>query len=319
MNPNKILPKILGHPVFREKPPVLLDIGASGKVHEAWRPIARQSICLAFDPDDRKMGYIEKEQSDYRKLLVYPAIVTESTQGNAEFHLTRSPYCSSLLLPDTEKLGQWAFQGLFDLEKSIELPATTLEKALSETGLDYIDWYKSDAQGVDLRLFASLPASIRHRISLCEFEPGIQSFYRGEDKLGDLLAFMENEPFWMSDLHVCGTQRIHKDSLSAKPFQSVPRLNRMVRSSPGWANTIWLHEEECLDVRGSLMLLITAILQKQYGVVHRLLAGLADSLKDFGYDETRNWLEASIRWRQKTYLPVAALKKIAARIEEWGR
>ncbi len=61
--------------------------------------------------------------------------------------------------------------------------------------MDYIDGYKTDSQGTDLRIFNSLPKEIINKILLAEFEPGIIDAYQGEDKLHHLLAHMEKEPF----------------------------------------------------------------------------------------------------------------------------
>ena len=39
--------------------------------------------------------------------------------------------------------------------------------------LDYIDWYKSDSQGTDLRIFDTLLDVVKDRVLAVDFEPGI--------------------------------------------------------------------------------------------------------------------------------------------------
>ena len=90
------------------------------------------------------------------------------------------------------------------------MPNTTLNKTLEELSISKIDWFKTDTQGTDLRLFKSLPKDIQNKIIIAEFEPGIIDAYKGEDKLHHLLSFMDTMPFWAMTLAVKGTQRISK-------------------------------------------------------------------------------------------------------------
>ena len=41
------------HPEIQKKIPVLIDIGASGTIHEKWETLAKYSVCIAFDADSR--------------------------------------------------------------------------------------------------------------------------------------------------------------------------------------------------------------------------------------------------------------------------
>ena len=75
---------------------MLVDIGASEQIHSKWKPIAKYSICLAFDADARDFQFIEKEQSRFKKLYVYNCIAFDKDQSKADFFLTSSPYCSSV-------------------------------------------------------------------------------------------------------------------------------------------------------------------------------------------------------------------------------
>ena len=56
----KIIDKIMRSEYFRDQPPVLLDIGASGGIHSKWKYIAKYAYCLAFDADDREFHVTEQ-------------------------------------------------------------------------------------------------------------------------------------------------------------------------------------------------------------------------------------------------------------------
>lgn len=99
-----IIERVLNQPELKENPPVLLDIGASGNLHKKWQEIAKHSICIAFDADDRDMEHTIIASEEYYKLYVFNSIVMEKSEGKADFYLTRFPPCSSLLKPDLEKL-----------------------------------------------------------------------------------------------------------------------------------------------------------------------------------------------------------------------
>ena len=212
----KIIQDILLSDYFNNKPPVLIDIGASGEINAKWKPIASYSACIAFDADDRDFRIEEDMNKGYKKLITVNRIVTADPVNNQTFYLTSSPYCSSLLEPDENKLSPWLFKNLFQVEKITTLPSITIQEALKQAGLSYIDWFKSDTQGTDLRLFKNLPGEIVNGILAAEFEPGIMDAYKGEDKLHMIMQEMDQDDFWLSTMEVKGTQRLNPGYFNKK-------------------------------------------------------------------------------------------------------
>jgi hypothetical protein len=235
---NNLVQKIAQHPDIVAQPPVLIDIGASGELNPQWQLIAPFSIGIAFDADSREFGYIEGANSRFKKLYIVNKIVTDTEGGQtADFYLTQSPYCSSLLPPDTDSLAQYHFSEAFSFEKKLELPVIALQKALDDVGIRRIDWFKSDCQGIDLRLFRSLRAAIREKIVVVEFEPGFIDAYKGEDKMSDTLAFMESQHFTLTKFVVKGPMQV-----KAPTFRQIFSSNfsqklakNVARGVPGWA------------------------------------------------------------------------------------
>jgi len=62
-----LIDKVLTRKEFEDKPPVLLDIGASGTIHKKWKRIAKYSICIAFDADTRDFNPEPEIAKKYRK------------------------------------------------------------------------------------------------------------------------------------------------------------------------------------------------------------------------------------------------------------
>lgn len=167
-----------------------------------------------------------------------------------------------------EQLEDWAFADKFTVEKTATKPATTLKRVLKEVGVTTIDWFKSDSQGLDLRLFASLPNEIRSGLTVAEFEPGFIDAYKGEDKIHDLLGYMESQPFWLADIVIKGPRRI--SSASLRSVTSSPFMRKLVelsmKPSPGWAELTYLRIiKEKLTVRQLLFSWVAARILGQHG------------------------------------------------------
>ena len=265
-----LLEQILQDPELEAAPPVLIDIGASTHLPEPWRRIAGHSICLAFDPDSRQTGYLEKASSDYRKLLVYPAIVHAEIDGEVDFYLTEHPECSSTLAPDPEKLKIWHFAPFFQVREKVRLRAVTLKTALAETGLSYVDAYKSDTQGTDLRLFRSLPPELAERIFSLEFEPGLMDSYQGEDKLWALLAELDQHPtFVMSRFLVHGSQLLPRRLSAGFAAWQRRLIPTAFSETPGWAEIRYLNRlagAREYSRRDFLLGWVFAMVENEYGL-----------------------------------------------------
>jgi FkbM family methyltransferase len=237
----ELVERILSGPELTAEPPVLIEVGASGGTNAKWRALAPYSICIAFDPDTRAMQAVHAETSGYRRLHIVPAAAAADDVTEAEFHLTRSPYCSSRLRPDAAALGDWSFARLFDVERTVRVPCVGLQKALQDAGVSRVDWFKSDSQGTDLRLFQSLGERLCLRTLAVEFEPGIINAYEGEDKLSTVLAAMDRPEFWLCDLDIRGTLRMSPEEAGRLEDGRTGLLSTVLRSSPGWGEMTYLN------------------------------------------------------------------------------
>ena len=124
-----ILEKVFQHPVLLAKPPVLIDVGASGGLPLEWRLIAPYSICVAFDADTRDFCVSESENKGYKKLYLINRILASHLADEVNFYLTKSPHCSSSLNPDDNALKAWAFCRLFDVERVVTMSALEIGRA----------------------------------------------------------------------------------------------------------------------------------------------------------------------------------------------
>jgi len=241
MNTSSLIDHILTSPEVAARPPVLVDVGASGGIHAPWRPIARHSICIGFDPDDRDFSTAGGNRG-FRECHVVRAIVADRDAPEHPVFLTKSPYCSSTLRPKADVLAHYAHAGLFEVVGTATVPCTRLGTVLARHGLDRIDWLKTDSQGLDRRVFESLEPEQRRRTLLVELEPGIMNGYEGEDKLEDVLVAFATTDFWCASLVAKGAVRGSAEVLAKYLGAGVlPSLPVTEKTGAGWAEIEYMN------------------------------------------------------------------------------
>ncbi len=192
--------------------PILIDVGASGNPPEIWEDIKHNSRYVGFDPDPRdipdcsSLGYWKSD-------IIDKAVISENDRL-VDIFLTKSPYCSSTLSPDLNYLEHYAWHNLFIIQEKTAISAITLSELISNIGLDRIDWFKTDSQGIDLRLFLSIPEVIRDKILAVDIEPGLMPAYIGEDYFTSAHESLISQGFWLSDIKIGSCPRIHQHSIN---------------------------------------------------------------------------------------------------------
>ncbi len=265
----KIIDTIFSRAELKKQPPVLIDIGASENLHPIWGKIAKYSWCIAFDADRRDFQFVEDEEGKFKKLFIFNCIVSNQDSDTAQFFLTKSPYCSSMLEPDAEKLKPFVFSDLFDIDKKETLKTKSLSFVLKELNISRVDWFKSDSQGIDLRLFKSLDINIQERVITAEFEPGIISAYKSEDKLFQILEYFHSKNFWLSDINIKGIPRIPhnvlKEYFSSNLFYKLAKES--IRKAPGWGEMIFFNtfeDKDLFTIREYMLGWVFATLEKEH-------------------------------------------------------
>lgn len=260
--------ELLQREEFVHKPPVLLDIGAAGSLPESWKEIDPYSICVAFDGDERDFEYIEKKRKFYKKLIVVNKVVSIDG-GEIDFYLTRSPHCSSTLKTDTATLSNYAFAELFLIDQTIKVQSVKLSAVLTENNIAYVDWFKTDTQGTDLRIIQTLDESIVNTVLVYDLEPGIIDAYEGEDKLFDVLAFFNQKKFFVLDAVIKGSYRVNMSLLKKKlPDHIANNISQFLPSTPDWCEVSFFNSftTDNLTIREYLLGWIFATTRKQYGL-----------------------------------------------------
>ncbi len=266
-----LITSILDLEEFSREPLVLADIGASQLIHEKWsQDLLSHSILILCDADERDFDY--EIPGAIRTIKLRDIIAPKD--GTIDFYLTKSPYCSSVLEPYQEELENWSFSGLFAVEKKTTLRGRSLRQVLSENGITYIDWYKSDIQGLDVSVFASLSEELQARVLYTEFEPGLLKAYKGEDFADTAIRYMREHGFWLENMIVNGPERVNLNTLQRYQIDIKNyEYNRSpLKHSPGWLNLSFLREVHSgISEREAAALFLFAILEDQYGFCFEIL------------------------------------------------
>ncbi len=258
---------------LKEKPPVLVDVGASGEIHNIWKSFAKHSICIAFDADDREFSVSEDiHNSGFNKLYKFNCIVSHKDDEKLDFFLTKSPFCSSTLEPNPDVYSQYVYKDNFHVVQKSSINNISISKALKQLNIDRIDWLKLDSQGIDLSIFKSLDNEIQENILTVDFEPGLLENYKGEDTVNATLEYMNSKKsFWLSSFDVRGIPRgqshLYGNLFSINLFNKISKIT--LKKTPKWVemrylNSLITESESTYSKRDYLLACLFALLNKEY-------------------------------------------------------
>ncbi len=300
MSLDSIIKKIASSEVIRSNPPVLIDIGASGKLNSIWATIAPFSICIAFDADKREFDYIEKSDSVFKKQYVFNKIVVASSDKPKQpFYLTQNPYCSSLLKPDAVSLKNFHFANLFEIKETVEIDVIELKDVLAKLNIASIDWFKTDTQGTDLRLYRSLSDSIQNKMLVLEFEPGFMDAYVGEDKIVDVMNYMEKKPFFLTNFTIKGALRMPKDAFEKIYSSNLERkiASHTLKKAPGWSEMIYMNslQSDQFSPREFMLAWLFATLQDHHDIAFAYAKNATERFSDGMFKELQTFSEKKLK------------------------
>ena len=180
----------------REITLILADIGASGEPWEGFESLMPVSDVLRFDPDLRAIQSVSTH--DGRRCVTINKAVVDDPRTSVDFFLTKSPFCSSTLAPDFERIRDYSYEDLFTVVGVSSLPAVTLEDAARLAGFPRIDWLKIDTQGTEFRILKSLPPALLNLLLVCDVEASLYAHYIGSDTLPEIHNLLRHEEFWVA-------------------------------------------------------------------------------------------------------------------------
>jgi FkbM family methyltransferase len=171
----------------------LVDVGSAGGVEPRWRPIARLTHYVGFEPDARSHAETEVESGRFASYRLIPAAVW-SHDGQLLIHLCRKPRCSSHFPPRADFVGRFPSPERLDVVDRIEVAA----KRLDTLGIAQADFVKMDIQGGELAALGGAERLLSSVLGL-ELEAEFVPIYQGQPLFGEVTEFVSRQGFEFID------------------------------------------------------------------------------------------------------------------------
>jgi FkbM family methyltransferase len=168
----------------------ILDIGARGDLHPRWNRIADRLHVTAFDAD--RNAPIEKAAVQRFEVLEGALWKEEAV---LDLHLTRSPGCSSIYLPNQEFLRRFDNPGRFDVLETRQVKA----KPLDSFGIRP-HFIKLDTQGSELGILEGATRCLDSVIGI-EIETELAPMYKDAPLFPEVDVFLRDHGFELHDLN----------------------------------------------------------------------------------------------------------------------
>ena len=117
-----------------------------------WTIFDKYDSVYVFEPDPEMFSELKKRFNQFEWVTLVNAACSEK-KGKAQFFITPNRVSSSLSVVSTSTHDENHPQRDF---KEIEVDTINLSEYLTEEGVEYIDYYLSDAQGSDLNILKTL-------------------------------------------------------------------------------------------------------------------------------------------------------------------
>jgi len=171
-----------------------VDIGAAGGVPSEITPISGITDVLYFEPDGLEFERISRSgrEAGFGRMVGVQNILADSS-GPRTLNVTRSGVNSSLLTPNKRFCDRYGLRG-FDILKSVEFEAVTLDDCIAGAGAFVPDIIKIDCQGADLSIL-----EVSHKAlddAVCVFsEMIVAGMYDGQNSIADIHRLLEDKGF----------------------------------------------------------------------------------------------------------------------------
>jgi FkbM family methyltransferase len=179
---------------FHETGLTFVDIGGRRSVVRELRMLAPFAHYVTCEPDTDEAAHLAADNRDgWKRFTVVPSAIAP-VSGTASLYQTRKPGMSSLLVPDSMVVRQFARAGRFEVVGCTQVPTIPLDGAAVRYGFTDACFLKLDTQGTELDILRSgetLLSSVRG----VEVEASFRAFYRGQPLFADVDAFLREHGF----------------------------------------------------------------------------------------------------------------------------
>jgi FkbM family methyltransferase len=202
----------------------LVDVGARGGIDSRWRPFYDKLEVMAFEPDPKECASLNAKSFPY-SIQFLPVALGAVDGEQATLRLCRQPGCSSLLQPNMELCGQFAYGAAMEVVGEHPIVLNRLDTVCKDFAADVM---KVDTQGTELDVLRGA-GSLLDALIAVEIEVEFVPQYQRQALFADVDAFMRQQGFMLrgmrrtcwraqaNQVHPFGGQIIHGDVLYLRP------------------------------------------------------------------------------------------------------
>jgi FkbM family methyltransferase len=191
---------------YQKAPLTLLDVGARGGAHVRWKQCNKHLQVIGFEPDQWAFQALENQSTDKSRYR-YLNVALSNVPGEQDFFNTRNPGVSSLLKPNAEFLAQFPDAARWDVLSTSKVTVTSLDQALKQSNVEYVDFIKLDTQGTELSILEGGSETLEESVFGVEVEVEFAELYEGQPLFSDVDPHLRKLGFSLFDLRTIDWKR----------------------------------------------------------------------------------------------------------------
>ena len=196
----KFTKHMVGNGAFKEKPLVVVDVGARGGFARHWSIFADQINCIGFEPDAEECELINNSPSAIKR-RVYP-VALHKTKGIFPFYITKLPNSSGFYAPDESVVKRFPISEPLTVEAVKELNTVDFDSFAREMNIEYVDFVKLDTEGSELDILEGAIKTLRKSVLGISCEALFSPWHRGQRVFADLDSFLRSQGFELYDMPI---------------------------------------------------------------------------------------------------------------------
>jgi FkbM family methyltransferase len=212
---------------------------------KSWNLFAPNLTILGFDADpqacDEANAAFELSSANWNEFHIPLAIGSQN--GKAILNVTRSPMCSSLLLPNDLLLKRFlGLPELVSLDHKEEIDLVTLDSFCESEEIQEIDFLQIDVQGAALQVLQGAETLLSKSVFAVQVEVEFSPLYKDEALFAEVDRYMRSQGFVLFDM--CLPHRGLRSPLRSqqRPGQIlwtdlVYLRDPLLEDSPAWCKT----------------------------------------------------------------------------------